>query len=316
MPYNSLTDRTDADALIPEEVSREIIQGLPGESAALSLFRQVRMSRKQTRMPVLSMLPTAYFVNGDTGMKQTTEQNWDKKYLTAEEIACIVPIPESVLDDSEFDMWAEIKPRVVEAIGLAADGAIIFGINKPDSWPDAIVDGAEAAGSTFVRGSVPDQPLDLDINDTMALVEEDGFDVNGFIARKRLKASFRGLRDQNGGLIFQPSLQAQTPETLYGERLKYITNGAWENTLADLIAGDFNQGMVATRQDITYKMLTEASIFDESGNLMYNLAQQDMVALRVVFRLAFQVPNPINRMNQNSATRYPFAVLRPAGYTP
>jgi len=34
-----------------------------------------------------------------------------------------------------------------------------------------------------------------------------------------------------------------------------------------------------------------------------------MVALRVVMRLGFQLPNPINRVNATAATRYPFAYL-------
>ena len=133
MPVNDLIDRDDADALIPEEVSRDIIKSLPRQSAALSMFRQARMSRKVRKTPVISVLPFAYFVNGDTGLKDTTEVNWDKKYLEAEEIAVIVPIPEAVLDDSEFDMWAEIKPLIVEAFGVKLDGAIIFGVDKPAS---------------------------------------------------------------------------------------------------------------------------------------------------------------------------------------
>jgi len=48
---------------------------------------------------------------------------------------------------------------------------------------------------------------------------------------------------------------------------------------------------------------------DGAGNIIYNLAQQDMVALRAVMRLGFALPNPINRMNPTAATRYPFAVL-------
>lgn len=315
MPYNSLTDRTDAAALIPEEVSNEIIQGLPVASAALSLFRQLRMSRKSQRMPVLSALPIAYFVNGDTGLKQTSEQNWDNKYLTAEELAVIVPVPEAVLDDAEFDMWGEIKPRVIEALGAAIDGATIFSINKPSSWPAAIVDLADAAGNSFVRGSIVDQTLDLDINDTMKLVEDDGFDVNGFMARKAIKGALRGLRTADGGLIFQPSLQAKTPDTVYGESIVYCQNGAWDNSQADLIAGDAMQALLATRQDITYKVLTEAVIQDDAGNIVYNLAQQDMIALRVVMRVAYQVPNPINRMQPTEGNRCPFAVLRPVGWS-
>src|SRR5215218_1566270 len=117
MPFNSVTDRTDAGPLIPEEHSREIIKGVTQESAALRLFRRVNLSSKTYRMPVLSALPQAYFVSGDTGLKQTTKLAWENKFLNVEEIATVVPVPENVLDDSEFDMWGEVRPLITEAVG-------------------------------------------------------------------------------------------------------------------------------------------------------------------------------------------------------
>ena len=36
----TITDRTDTDALIPEQVSRDIIQGVTEESAVLSIDRK------------------------------------------------------------------------------------------------------------------------------------------------------------------------------------------------------------------------------------------------------------------------------------
>ncbi|MCB0070984.1 MAG: phage major capsid protein, partial [Caldilineaceae bacterium] len=111
--YNSLISRTDAAALIPEEVSREIIQAVPESSAVMRLARRLpNMSRKQRRMPVLSGLVTAYFVTGDNGLKQTSEAAWENKYINAEELAVIVPIPEAVLDDVDYDVWAEIRPNI------------------------------------------------------------------------------------------------------------------------------------------------------------------------------------------------------------
>lgn len=47
-------------------------------------------------------------------MKQTTRQAWDNVYLTAGELAVIVPIPEAVFDDAEMDIMGEITPRVNE----------------------------------------------------------------------------------------------------------------------------------------------------------------------------------------------------------
>ena len=106
--YDSLVGRDDVAALIPEDASRQIIQDLPKASVALSSFRMARMSRHQQRVPVLNFLPTAYWVGSDTGIKQTTEQQWANLYLDARELAVLMPIPEVVLDDADFDIWGEI----------------------------------------------------------------------------------------------------------------------------------------------------------------------------------------------------------------
>lgn len=122
----SIIDRTGAESLIPEQYAHEIIQGVVTESAVLRMGRRLpNMSSNKYRMPVLDMLPMAYFVNGDSGQKKTTAMQWGKKCITAEEIAVIVPIPEAVLDDADYDIWGEVRPRVQEAFGKVIDGAIL-----------------------------------------------------------------------------------------------------------------------------------------------------------------------------------------------
>lgn len=316
MPTNNIISRGEAEALIPEEASRGIIQSLPASSVALSSFRRVLMGRGQQRMPVLSALPLAYWVDGDVGLKQTSELNWANQYLDAREVAVIIPIPEAVLDDADYDIWGEVKPRIAEAFGVKIDGAALFGIDSPAGWPDGIAEQAIAAGNVYTVGSgvdpVTGDParFDVDVSETMALVEEDGFDVSGFWARRRIRARLRGLRDANGQPIFAPPTQG-APGQLYGESLRYVSNGAWANDVAELIAGDTSAAILGIRQDITYKVLDQAVISDAEGKVVLNLAQQDAVALRCVMRVAYQVANPINRVNTNAATRFPFAVLAP-----
>lgn len=104
--------RIGAEALMPEEYTREILESVPESSSVMSLgYRAPNMSRAQRRMPVLSVLPTAYFTNpgpgdvGDLGWKKTTRLMWENRYLDAEELNVIVAIPESVIDDVDYDIW-------------------------------------------------------------------------------------------------------------------------------------------------------------------------------------------------------------------
>lgn len=104
MPVNA-TLLEQAEALIHEQVVNSIMQDTPKQSIVMQLGRRLpNMTSNQTRVPVLSMLPMAYWVNGETGFKQTTKQAWENVYLTAGELAVIVPIPEAVVNDSSFDI--------------------------------------------------------------------------------------------------------------------------------------------------------------------------------------------------------------------
>lgn len=312
-----LIDRSGATALIPEEAMREIIQSMLEYSIALQKFRQVPMVRGQMRMPCVASLPLAYWVQGDTGLKGTSKMTWENKYLNAEEMAVIIPMPKSVLDDADYDIWAEVRPRIAEAMGQLLDQAVLFGVGKPATWPDGIVPAAIAAGNALTR-QAQSQTNDLaaEVNNIMGLVESDGFMTNGFAARMGIRSQLRGLRDGNRQLLYLEGLaNASTPQTLYSDPIHYVKNGSWPVTGAnqpEVITGDWTAGLIGIRQDATYLISEEAVISDADGKIIYNLFQQDMIAMRVFMRLAFQVPNPITRMNATAATRYPFAVLRAA----
>ena len=57
-------------------------------------------------------------------------------------------------------------------------------------------------------------------------------------------------------------------------------------------------------------MLDQAVIQDNTGAIMFNLAQQDMTAVRLTFRVGWQVSNPINNEQATEASRYPAGVLK------
>lgn len=308
----NIIDRTGAESLIPETRAREIIQGTITRSAVLSQGRKLpNLSSKTHKMPVLDMLPIAYFVNGDTGNKKTTNMKWDKKVITAEEIAVIVPIPEAVLDDSEYDIWAEVRPRVEEAFGKVIDGAVLFGVNAPSSWRDDIVTTATSATSVVTLGS-SDSLYDKIMGEggVIAKVEESGFFVTGHMADISMRAKLRGLKDSTGNPIFKSDMQESTRYSLDGSAMTFPNNGSFDKSKALMISGDFSQLVYAIRQDITFKLFTEGVVQNTDGTIAYNLMQQDMVALRAVMRLGWEIPNPINSLETDETKRCPFAILK------
>ncbi|GAK03117.1 phage capsid and scaffold [Geomicrobium sp. JCM 19037] len=173
--------------------------------------------------------------------------------------------------------------------------------------------GAQNAGNSVALGTGSDIYDDImGERGLIAGVEESGFMVNGHVSSMSMRSKLRGLRDGQGQPLFNSTMQESTRYQLDGEPTIFPRNGAiTADDAALMFAGDWNQLIYAMRQDITYKILDQSVITDADGNIVYNLAQQDMVALRVVMRLAWQVPNPINRINQDESSRYPFAVLTP-----
>jgi HK97 family phage major capsid protein len=303
-------------------VQHDIVQSVVVKSAAMTLMPHVTMKRAQQRIPVLAQLPVAYWITGatldarDIGLKQTTNIAWDNVYLNAEEMAVLVPIAQNLLDDMDYDFWSEVKPKVTEAFAIALDDAIFFGTNAPTTWPTAIVPATAAAGNQRVITAAPD--VLADVSAGMGFVEADGFDVTGFWARRQFKAALRNLRATTNQFIMYgddtPPNAAANTGTLFGEPIVFSNAGLSSfNTGAtgfSVIGGQWDQSMLAIREDISMQMFDQGVITDNTGAVIYNLIQQDMVVLRVIARFAWAVPNPINRQQPTKANRYPFFSLQ------
>ena len=317
MPVN-ITNRADAEAIIREQIVSNIFQDAPKQSVFMSMARKLpNMTSNQTRIRVLDFLPTAYWVNGDTGMKQTTRQAWDNVFINAGELAVIVPISDAVLSDAEFDIFGEVTPRVMEAIGQKVDAAVIFGDNRPAEWGLDIISRARQAGNNVSPATGKDYyDLILGENGVFAKVEDDGYGVTGALAPMNFKSKLRGLRDTTGQPIFKSNMQDVARYSLDGAPITFPENGAFYANIAQLVVGDFSQAVYAIRQDITVKILDQGVIQDpDTKEIIYNLAQQDMTALRIVFRMGWALPNPATRLNEDR-TGCAFAYLEPGTPTP
>lgn len=298
----NMITKENASALIPEQVMEEIFKEAQKESKVLRMFRRLpNMTSDKTQLKVVESLPMAYYVNEnqDNGRKSLTDMAWKNVTLTAEEIAVIVPIKDNTLNDASVDIWEQVKPELIKAIAKKIDESVLFGKGAPVSFGAGVIPEIIAKAKTVTETD----KLYNDINEVMSKVEEGGHEVTGLLGGVGLKSKFRMMVDTTGQPIQNTEIGALDRA--------FVDNGAWDKEVATLIAGDFNQAVYAIRQDVTFDLFREGVIQDTDGSIAYNLMQNDMSALRVVFRFGFAIPNPVTSLD-GTETRYPFAALVPS----
>lgn len=311
--YDSITSRTDASALIPEEVSRDLLKRSTDESVVLSLFKRMPVGRKQVRLPILSALPLAYWVNGDTGLKQTTEINWANKYLNIEEIAVIVPVPDNVFDDVEVNIWDEAIPLMTEAVGRTLDQTVFFGTNAPAAFPSDITTALVAAGNDTTEGTAAASGGYMaDVDLALGKLEADGYEADAIVAATTFKGKLRAARNAQGDRLDAGRVAGNLKEldgipVVYPMRGLFPTASGGTSPRAFFLQRD--QFIVGVRSDISFKLFSEGVIQGADGTILYNLMQQDMKAMRLTMRVGWQVANTINYDQQTEANRYPASDL-------
>jgi len=303
----------DVEALLSTQDASEVVQEAAQNSFALSGFTRDTMSKGKTRTPLVSILPTAGWESGELGTanRRKNISNWGttQKYLVAVPMSTIVPLPEEIIEDSSYDVWGAIKVGISTAFGAMLDAAVLFGTNKPTQWTDAaVIPGAIAAGNVVYQGGSGVTDIADAINRSFSLVEDDGYDVTGIAGKRSLRSALRGLRDSTGAPIFVSELSQApgTVATIYGSPFYPVTNGSWDSTTATALVGNLSYVHIGVRQDMTFKVLDQATL--ASGETTIHLGQEDALALRVTFRVAYALFDPVN---PEAANGYPFAVVAP-----
>jgi HK97 family phage major capsid protein len=208
---------------------------------------------------------------------------WKDQTLVAEEIAVIIPVHENVLDDASVALLDEISALGGQAIGKKLDQAVLFAIEKPASWTSpALIESATPDGIfTVVDGAANVDDLWGAIAQAAGYVADNGADPTALVLQNALRWQLANLRDADGRPVFSES-------QLAGFTTLFNKNGAWDPTMALAFVVDPSLGRIGVRQDITVKFLDQATV----GGI--NLAERDMVALRLKARFAYVLADAIS----------------------
>lgn len=320
---------------LPPEVAAGILDDVITSSAALQLGQVTRMARREKVFTLVETLPDAYWIKGtaatdkpsfgpgssqtdgsrqakDLALKQTTGMSWKQAKMEAEEMAVMVPLPDTWQADSDID-FEEIKPYLVEAMSKKLDNAILFGAELPSSWAangfNGVLPGALGAGNSLDASNAAYADLADAIAALAANMAEVGYEPTGFVTYPGFKWKLVRLRSVTDKLPIYTSLDGPISQGIYGLPLAEVTNGTWNAHKADahLITGDWSTLKIGIRQDVEFAVSDSAVITNQDGTIVLNTFQQDTKVLRATFRVAATVVNPLKRLGGN----YPFYALRP-----
>lgn len=98
--------------------------------------------------------------------------------------------------------------------------------------------------------------------------------------------SLRKLRNANGDNLYVPGVDQNQ---LYNNPIEFVRNGAWDESKAIAIAGNWNYSIVGVRDEIEYQILKEATLQNVtmSDGKPLSLAENDMIAIKATARFGF-----------------------------
>jgi len=338
--FDDKVERSGSDNRYARERQEKFMAGIVDDveqkSLALQLGEVHRMDTFKEVFRLSNTKPSTYWINGttgagdaphgsnnnddtnqaakDSGLKQTTTQDWDTLYLIPDEIATLVVMPDAWMDDSDVRL-DEIRKDVVSSLALSLDAAIFFGRSTT----------SHALPSTFGNGIVPDtisngafvvEGVGVDTADDYALfyrgLEDRGFDASATIVDRVEPWRLRRLRDDNNQPIYQ-ELGAAGKSAIYGRDLRTINNDVWRPTDITALDGEWGNLHIGVRQDVQWSMSNSAVIHDASGAVEYNAYQQDGMVLRACMRVGYVVTDPYRY--RTGQREWPFEALLPLHYS-
>lgn len=304
MAYDDIVTRAGTGADVPQQVADALVGVMSTESIALQLGTRVPTRTKDSKVPIVTEAPTAGWVTGDTGLKAVSKADFTPQSLVAEELACVVPVPDAVLADTEFPVWDALAPLLARAAARTIDAAVLFGTNAPATFSASLYEDAVAAGN-YVVTDTDDLPKSV-----LLAAEQVGVDgYSATAAAVRPGFEFAAAAGNTTALVANPA-GAASPYPLLLAGLGLRTRPVfWDGTLADAIIADWSKVLIGVRQDFTVEVFNTGVITDDQGDIMVNLLQQDVSAVRMVMRVGYLLAKPVS--DTEAVTPSPAALCVP-----
>ncbi|MFZ2152281.1 MAG: phage major capsid protein [Minisyncoccia bacterium] len=300
---DSGSDPDDAQAglLIPVELRNEVLriaQTQYGIARRDMLYLPFSGPGNSRTIPTLGT-SVSVFWTGEGAKKRSTQPSFSLVTQTLKKLAAIVPMTEEILEDSLINLNTLLGQLFAEAIAKEEDIQFFNGVGSP--WT-GILNNGQVNSINQASGDATQLTAD-DLLDMIDATPTGALNGAKFYMHRSVFSVIRKLKDVNGNYIVQAPT-ATLPGTIWNH--PYELSDAFP-ALTDVTTGDayvlfgnLKQGAIfGDKQSIRIKLLDQATVGDTNGaesgsdaQTSINLAEQDMVALRIVERVGYVVALP------------------------
>ena len=285
-------DTPKAGYLIPTEFQAEVLRvmhdeyGVARRDMRYLPFAGVGNTRT---IPKLGTSVSVAWTN-EGGAKTSTQPTFGLVTQTLKKLAAIVPLTEELFEDSAISLIPLLTELFAEALAKEEDTQFFAGSGSP--WT-GILNNGSVADVTLGGGEGFD---DLNADDLLDMTAEVSSTMrrNGkFYMHTTILNLIKKLKDENDNYIYEkPGGQDAPNGKIWGYAVEVVdvmpalTDSA--SNKAFVIFSDLKKTCIfGDKQQMRVRVLEEATITDTDGETVINLAEQDMIALRIVERVGY-----------------------------
>lgn len=268
---NALQIGTDTEGgyLVPDEFERTLVEALEEENIFRTLAKVITTSSGDRKIPVVASKGTASWVD-EEGIIPESDDSFGQVSIGAYKLATMIKVSEELLNDSVFNLESYITKEFARRIGNKEEEAFFVGdgTGKPTGLLNTTGGGQVGVTTGSATAITLDEVLDLFYSLKAPYRNKAVFVMNDATIK-----AIRKLKDGNGQYLWQPSLQAGTPDTILNRPLH---TSAYVPTIAatakTIVLGDFSYYWVADRQGRVFKRLNE--LFAATGQVGFIATQR------------------------------------------
>lgn len=253
---NALQIGTDTEGgyLVPDEFERTLIEALDEENIFRKLANVISTSSGDRKIPVVASKGTASWID-EEGAIPESDDSFGQVSIGAYKLGTMIKVSEELLNDSVFNLENYIAKEFARRIGNKEEDAFFTGDGS--GKPTGILAATGGAQIGVTAASATAISID-EILDLFYSLKSPYRNKSVFVMNDATIKAIRKLKDGQGQYIWQPSLQAGTPDTILN---RPVYTSSYVPTIAasakSIIFGDFGYYWVADRQGRVFKRLNE-----------------------------------------------------------